>query len=416
MAKKYVGNPNGFVYALATRYFSVTTAAVRQYDTHHLILGVKAEAQEIQPQLLEAAKPYVNVFSIDDYTLKPGLAQAIDKVWPQYLPVTSTFSNFESYVKRPIMVGEYSFIGSGPQTRTRSPASTPCMPRSKHRADAYTNYIAPLYEDAPWVVGDEWFEYVDEPEGGRFDGENNDFGVVDVENQAYQDLVAQMEIDHSIAPDRLVPDGSRSATRGRRASGGVTCTADMTYATYPPSIATTSLPAGTQGTAYSGTIMAVGGRPSYRFTLTAGHVPSQGPQARCRNRRGVGHAGFLRHLQVHTEVTDSTSPKPRTTTRVVSLKISPRAVTIRTATLHRAFVGISYSDTLAATWGAPPYAWTLAKGSVPPGLKLDADGALVGTPTAAGTYGFTVKVTDSFDPADSATRSLSLLVSPAPKT
>ena len=50
VAEQYAGNPSGFVTALATRYFSVTTAAIRMYDSNHLILGVKAEAQEIQPE------------------------------------------------------------------------------------------------------------------------------------------------------------------------------------------------------------------------------------------------------------------------------------------------------------------------------------------------------------------------------
>src|ERR1019366_4269022 len=44
VAQQYVGNPYGFVSALATRYFQVTTAAVKMYDPNHLILGVKAEA------------------------------------------------------------------------------------------------------------------------------------------------------------------------------------------------------------------------------------------------------------------------------------------------------------------------------------------------------------------------------------
>jgi hypothetical protein len=77
IAEQYVGNPSGFLTALATRYFSVTTAAVRMYDTNHLILGVKAEGQEIEPNLIKAAAPYVNVFSIEDYALLPGLDQAV---------------------------------------------------------------------------------------------------------------------------------------------------------------------------------------------------------------------------------------------------------------------------------------------------------------------------------------------------
>ena len=82
VAQRYVGQPNEFVYALATRYFRVTTAAIRKYDPHHLILGVKAEGQYIQPQLLEAASHYVNVFSIDDYTLQPGFARGIPRCGP----------------------------------------------------------------------------------------------------------------------------------------------------------------------------------------------------------------------------------------------------------------------------------------------------------------------------------------------
>ena len=191
---------------------------------HHLILGVKAEGQEIQPQLLEAASPYVDVFSIDDYQLMPGFAQIIDKIWPQYLPVTATFNNFEKYVKRPIMVAEYSFIATTPQTPDTVPGVYAVYPDQTARAAAYTDYIAPLYEHSPWVVGDEWFEYVDEPQGGRFDGENNNFGVVDVENQPYQDLVTQMEIMHSIAPDRIGQTGP-SCDSWADTSTGVTCTA-----------------------------------------------------------------------------------------------------------------------------------------------------------------------------------------------
>ena len=80
VAQQYVGNPSGFLTALATRYFSVTTAAVHMYDTHHLILGVKAEGQEIEPNLIKAAAPYVNVFSIEDYVLLPAIAQGSSRL------------------------------------------------------------------------------------------------------------------------------------------------------------------------------------------------------------------------------------------------------------------------------------------------------------------------------------------------
>ena len=80
VAQQYVGNPSGFVTALATRYFSVTSAALHMYDTNHLILGVKAEGSEIEPNLIKAAAPYVDVFSIEDYSLQPIFQQIPEEI------------------------------------------------------------------------------------------------------------------------------------------------------------------------------------------------------------------------------------------------------------------------------------------------------------------------------------------------
>src|SRR5205085_12612793 len=47
-------------------------------------------------------------------------------------------------------------------------------------------------------------------------------------------------------------------------------------------------------------------------------------------------------------------------------------------------VNQAYSASLAATGGTPPYSWAIASGALPPGLSLNASGAISGTPTAAG--------------------------------
>ena len=409
VAQQYVGNPNGFVYALATRYFQVTTAAIRMYDTHHLILGVKAEGQEIQPQLLEAARPYVDVFSIDDYQLMPGFAQIIDKIWPQYLPVTATFNNFEKYVKRPIMVAEYSFIANTPQTPDTVPGVYAVYPDQTTRAAAYTDYIAPLYEYSPWVVGDEWFEYVDEPQGGRFDGENNNFGVVDVENQPYQDLVTQMEIIHSIAPDRIDQTGP-SCDSWADSSNGVECTAYMPQETYPLSIFTTALPNAAQGTAYSNYVITIGGKPKYSFSLAAGDTLPEGLKLNTKTGLVSGNPKVYGTFNFTVTATDSTAPTPQTSTQTESITIAPRAVVITTAKLRTAVVAKSFSESLAANGGVPPYTWTTSSGALPPGLTLGTDGTIQGVPTTTGNFTFTAEATDSYDPADIATRTLTLSV------
>ncbi|MCW2935594.1 MAG: hypothetical protein JWM19_6556, partial [Actinomycetia bacterium] len=59
-------------------------------------------------------------------------------------------------------------------------------------------------------------------------------------------------------------------------------------------------------------------------------------------------------------------------------------------------VSIGYSDHLTATGGTGALTWSVSAGSLPPGLSLNpGTGVLSGTPTAGGSYPFTVKVTDT---------------------
>lgn len=65
------------------------------------------------------------------------------------------------------------------------------------------------------------------------------------------------------------------------------------------------------------------------------------------------------------------------------------------ATLPSGSVGTYYSQSLYASGGTPPYSWTLLSGTLPPGLSISSTGVITGTPTAAGTAGFTANVMDA---------------------
>ena len=59
-------------------------------------------------------------------------------------------------------------------------------------------------------------------------------------------------------------------------------------------------------------------------------------------------------------------------------------------------VGVAYSSAIVPHGGTGPYTFAMASGSLPAGLTLNtSSGVISGTPTTAGPFSFTVKVTDS---------------------
>ncbi|WP_287595528.1 putative Ig domain-containing protein [Thermomonas sp.] len=70
-------------------------------------------------------------------------------------------------------------------------------------------------------------------------------------------------------------------------------------------------------------------------------------------------------------------------------------VTVSPATVPSGTVATAYSQTITASGGVAPYSFAVTAGSVPTGLTLSAGGVLSGTPTAGGTFNFTITATDS---------------------
>ena len=415
VAQQYVGNPSGFLTALATRYFSVTTAAVHMYDTNHLILGVKAEGQEIEPNLIKAAAPYVNVFSIEDYVLFPGGDQAVQDFWPAYLPVEQNLADLEAVANIPLMIGEYQF--SSFVNSTGDPDTVPGIYQvassQQQRANEFENFIAPLYEDTPALVGDDWFQYVDEPANGRAgDGENFDFGMIDVNGNPYPTMVSAMQLMHNVAADQAGDNGP-VCDSWAAGSSGVTCSANMPSSTASPlTIVTTSLPEGSVGNSYFfGGVYAAGGTPDYSYAVTQGSLPN-GLTLDPTSGIISGTPTLPGTTSFTVQASDSGGSSP--VTQVLSITVAPGPLSITTTSLTTAYQNESYSDPLAATGGTAPYNWTITAGSLPSGLTLSSGGVISGAATVSGTFNFTVQATDSTSPtAETASANLTLSIPPA---
>jgi acid phosphatase len=86
----------------------------------------------------------------------------------------------------------------------------------------------------------------------------------------------------------------------------------------------------------------------------------------------------------------------------------PQALQITTTSLPSGQLQISYNASLHATGGTPPYTWSVT-GQLPTGLNLSSsNGTISGTPTVAGTFMFTVQVSDNAGGSASAPLSINV--------
>ncbi len=177
-------------------------------------------------------------------------------------------------------------------------------------------------------------------------------------------------------------------------------------------ITTGALPTGTVGHAYLAQLQAAGGTAPYAWAVVAGALP--GGLALSPTGSISGTPGAEGSFAFTVEVADA-SATPHTATKQFTISVAPapgQSLSIATATLPHGTTGTAYAATITASGGTAPYSFSLAGGALPPGLALADDGTISGTPTIAGSFSFTVRVTDN--DGLTADRTLSIIVSPAP--
>jgi outer membrane autotransporter protein len=160
------------------------------------------------------------------------------------------------------------------------------------------------------------------------------------------------------------------------------------------SVAPTTLPSAAIGSAYSQTISASGATAPYSFAVTAGSLPAGLSLASDGSLSGTPAASGTFNFTV-TATDSSTGTGPYTGSRAYSLTVAAPTIVVAPTTLGNATVAAAYSTTVSASGGTAPYSFALTAGALPAGLSLSSAGTLSGTPTAGGTFNFTVTATDS---------------------
>ncbi|HLJ17662.1 MAG TPA: Ig domain-containing protein, partial [Bryobacteraceae bacterium] len=175
-----------------------------------------------------------------------------------------------------------------------------------------------------------------------------------------------------------------SAQHTASASFNLTISATVVIATTSP------LPSGTVGTAYTQTFAASGGASPYQWSVTSGTLPAGLTLSAAGQLSGTPTTAGTSSFRV--QVKDSSS---LSATQNFQLTVNTTFAITTISPLPGGTVGTAYTQTFAASGGAPPYQWSVTSGTLPAGLALSTAGQLSGTPTAAGTSNITVQAKDS---------------------
>jgi len=178
----------------------------------------------------------------------------------------------------------------------------------------------------------------------------------------------------------------------------------------PVALSSTTLPYGRATVAYSTTLAATGGQGTYAWSVTAGSLPTG---LALNGATGVisGTPQAAGTYSFTMTVADAAAPANAISGQL-TMTIGAAPVGVTTTWLPGSRALAAYGATLQASGGTGSYTWSLASGTLPDGLALDASGTVSGTPSTAGTYTIGVAVTDPADTTNSAAASLSVVIAP----
>ncbi|RME26822.1 MAG: hypothetical protein D6798_05880 [Deltaproteobacteria bacterium] len=178
---------DGFLAQVARRYFEVTVAAVREADPGHLILGNREVGVMTPEAVWRAQADLVDVVSVNRYTYIDGLEEAALALSRGVDPGTD-LAAIHALTGKPLLVSEFGFRAADAGLPNSWPPVYPTFDTQAERAQAYEDQVT-TWQQAPWIVGWHWYRWVDDPIHGRFDGEDNNWGLVSELDQPYDELV-----------------------------------------------------------------------------------------------------------------------------------------------------------------------------------------------------------------------------------
>ncbi len=162
---------------LSEDYFRLTSQLLKKYDPNHLNLGVRFRGYAPR-EVVTASRGYTDAQSLNYYVSDARVDE-------------SMFTMMNEQSGQPVVISEYSFHALDGRSGDRNTVGFVGQVLDQQaRADGYKLFTSRLAR-VPFVIGADWFQWSDEPASGRSsDGEDVNFGVVDITDHEYAPLAA----------------------------------------------------------------------------------------------------------------------------------------------------------------------------------------------------------------------------------
>ena len=173
---------------VAERYYTLAERAIHAADPEALYFGDRLPIY-YDPAAVRAMAAHVDALAIN-YNVDAG-----DGWIARYF-----FDGLEKLSgRKPVLITEWFFAARENRTGNRNNGHLMTVgtqaERARGAAEATRNFAA-----LPEVIGAQWFQYHDHPKGGRSDGEDYNFGLVDIDDHPYQELVQALAAANREAP------------------------------------------------------------------------------------------------------------------------------------------------------------------------------------------------------------------------
>lgn len=191
-----------FLRLIAAHFYKTAHDEIRRRDANHLILGDRYHGF-CPDVVVEAAGPYVDVIStnFDQPDWTDGQLPAF------YLQRLHQLSG------RPVLVTEYYVAARDNRSGNKNTGKIfTTVSTQQERAQAVRIRLSTL-ASLPYVLGAHWFQLYDEPTFGRSDGEDYNFGLVDIDDRPYQELVDAFIDAHRQIPQLHAAAGTPTAKK-----------------------------------------------------------------------------------------------------------------------------------------------------------------------------------------------------------